>query len=320
MTKQEKKIADLANNDKLIIDTQLKNDINDTVTQWNEVKNLIERATTNKQSIKPALFKKIINEYHERLNDIDHSYKALATQLIEHIIEIAKHERDIQQLFGENNDRLDELNFRHELGEYSKEALQQKQTKIHAEQEELQTRISLINEIYQECKNYLRKEYLELVVSKHALSNPKESDGASKYASPQVDPTTEDTIRSVKANVTTQSSRPQTGLHNNTAPKPKKRDITGPRVTLWDGDQQQIFPLRSKQILIGRNKKSDIFLPEPSVSRKHAVITREATDRFSLVDTSTTGISVNGEQKKVVQLVDGDEVIIDRYRMIFSLK
>jgi len=57
---------------------------------------------------------------------------------------------------------------------------------------------------------------------------------------------------------------------------------------------------------IGRSPASDIQLEDPSVSRRHAVVTHRGGRTVLLDDRSLNGIYVNGERVGEAPLTDGD--------------
>ena len=73
------------------------------------------------------------------------------------------------------------------------------------------------------------------------------------------------------------------------------------------------------QITIGRSAENDVFLDDPRVSRRHALIERMGA-RFRLRDlNSDNGTFVNGERVKgTVWLQPGDEIRIANIRLVFA--
>jgi hypothetical protein len=68
----------------------------------------------------------------------------------------------------------------------------------------------------------------------------------------------------------------------------------------------------------GRHPQSDIFLDDVTVSRRHVEFRRGADGRFSVADVgSLNGTYVNRERIDSVQLSNGDEVQIGKYRLVF---
>ena len=77
------------------------------------------------------------------------------------------------------------------------------------------------------------------------------------------------------------------------------------------------FLLDSDEVSAGRHPESDIFLDDVTVSRRHAVFHR-AGDTFTVSDVgSLNGTYVNRDRIERVQLKDGDEVQIGKYRLVF---
>jgi hypothetical protein len=77
------------------------------------------------------------------------------------------------------------------------------------------------------------------------------------------------------------------------------------------------FLLDSDQINAGRHPDSDIFLDDVTVSRRHAEFHRTG-EEFTVSDVgSLNGTYVNRDRIDRVQLNDGDEVQIGKYRLVF---
>jgi pSer/pThr/pTyr-binding forkhead associated (FHA) protein len=77
------------------------------------------------------------------------------------------------------------------------------------------------------------------------------------------------------------------------------------------------FLLDADQVNAGRHPDSDIFLDDVTVSRRHAEFHRSGDD-FTVSDVgSLNGTYVNRDRIDRVQLKDGDEVQIGKYRLVF---
>jgi hypothetical protein len=67
---------------------------------------------------------------------------------------------------------------------------------------------------------------------------------------------------------------------------------------------------------IGRCSKAEVCLDDPSVSRRHAMVTVEPGRSPRLLDDrSLNGVLVNGRKVEVTELYPGDELAIGRYRL-----
>jgi len=77
------------------------------------------------------------------------------------------------------------------------------------------------------------------------------------------------------------------------------------------------FLLNADVTNAGRHPDSEIFLDDVTVSRRHAVFDRDG-DSFTVSDVgSLNGTYVNRDRIEKVQLNDGDEVQIGKYRLVF---
>jgi pSer/pThr/pTyr-binding forkhead associated (FHA) protein len=77
------------------------------------------------------------------------------------------------------------------------------------------------------------------------------------------------------------------------------------------------FLLDTDQVNAGRHPDSEIFLDDVTVSRRHAEFHRTGED-FTVSDVgSLNGTYVNRDRIDRVQLKDGDEVQIGKYRLVF---
>ncbi len=76
------------------------------------------------------------------------------------------------------------------------------------------------------------------------------------------------------------------------------------------------FHLETGWTKVGRGERAEIYLDDPSVSRRHAMISTEpGRPPRILDDRSLNGILVNGHKKEWAELQPGDELTIGRYRL-----
>ncbi|UCD70891.1 MAG: FHA domain-containing protein [Syntrophobacterales bacterium] len=97
-------------------------------------------------------------------------------------------------------------------------------------------------------------------------------------------------------------SRKENGSH--------KQRTFGKLIVIYGDHLGKQYHLSPKRMLIGRTDRSDIYIDDSSVSRKHAVIERK-DGRFILEDLkSTNGTFINGEFVDVRVLNHGDKIRI----------
>jgi pSer/pThr/pTyr-binding forkhead associated (FHA) protein len=84
-----------------------------------------------------------------------------------------------------------------------------------------------------------------------------------------------------------------------------------------DDEDVVAYALQREWTRIGRSLAADIRFDDPTVSRRHALIVRQADGLRVLDDRSLNGVFVNGERVEWSTLADGDEVVIGRHRLYF---
>jgi pSer/pThr/pTyr-binding forkhead associated (FHA) protein len=92
---------------------------------------------------------------------------------------------------------------------------------------------------------------------------------------------------------------------------------SGQYLVLRDGDRVSVKPVTQEWIRIGRSLAADLRLDDPTVSRRHALLCRQADRVRVLDDRSLNGLFLNGERVEWHDLVDGDELIVGRFRLYF---
>jgi hypothetical protein len=94
-------------------------------------------------------------------------------------------------------------------------------------------------------------------------------------------------------------------------------DSDGQFLAWRDGDDLRVVPLEREWTRVGRSLAADVRFDDPTVSRRHALIVRQADGVRVLDDRSLNGVFVNGERVEWRVLGDGDEIVVGRYRLHF---
>ena len=83
------------------------------------------------------------------------------------------------------------------------------------------------------------------------------------------------------------------------------------------GRAGEAYVLERDRLTIGRSPEADVFLDDVTVSRRHAVLSRQGAG-FSIEDLgSLNGTFVNRRRVDSQRLEDGDEVQIGKYKLTF---
>jgi pSer/pThr/pTyr-binding forkhead associated (FHA) protein len=83
--------------------------------------------------------------------------------------------------------------------------------------------------------------------------------------------------------------------------------------------KNQRFIISGNNVTLGRSDDSNIVLDDVTVSRKHAVITKENNAWFINDENSLNGIYVNFIRVDKTKLTAGDDIQIGKYRFTFLL-
>jgi predicted nucleic acid-binding Zn-ribbon protein len=99
-----------------------------------------------------------------------------------------------------------------------------------------------------------------------------------------------------------------------------REELTAPGEYLLydDGESVKAVALTREWTRIGRSLAADVRFDDPTVSRRHALVVRQADGVRVLDDRSLNGVFVNGERVEWRSLGDGDEIVVGRYRLIFA--
>lgn len=83
------------------------------------------------------------------------------------------------------------------------------------------------------------------------------------------------------------------------------------------GRAGETYELKGERTTIGRHPDSDVFLDDVTVSRNHAVVTRE-DDAYVIADQgSLNGTYVNRRRIERQTLLDGDELQVGKYKLTY---
>ncbi len=94
--------------------------------------------------------------------------------------------------------------------------------------------------------------------------------------------------------------------------------IAGEYLLYDDGESVKTVALTREWTRIGRSLAADVRFDDPTVSRRHALVVRQADGVRVLDDRSLNGVFVNGERVEWRALKDGDQIVVGRYLLVFA--
>jgi hypothetical protein len=94
-------------------------------------------------------------------------------------------------------------------------------------------------------------------------------------------------------------------------------DEAGDYLTYRDDEGVQVVSLEEGWTRLGRSLAAHVRFDDPTVSRRHALLHRDAGSVRILDDRSLNGVFLNGERVDWHELEDGDEIVIGRFHLYF---
>ena len=91
----------------------------------------------------------------------------------------------------------------------------------------------------------------------------------------------------------------------------------GDYLAFEDDERVRVFPLQDGWTRIGRSLSAHVRFDDPTVSRRHALLYRDASGARVLDDRSLNGVFRNGDRVELAELEDGDEISIGRFTLFF---
>lgn len=91
----------------------------------------------------------------------------------------------------------------------------------------------------------------------------------------------------------------------------------GDYIAYEDGGRARVVSLQEGWTRVGRSHSAHLRLDDPTVSRRHALIYRDAQEAKVLDDRSLNGVFRNGERVELSELEDGDTITVGRFNLHF---
>jgi pSer/pThr/pTyr-binding forkhead associated (FHA) protein len=91
----------------------------------------------------------------------------------------------------------------------------------------------------------------------------------------------------------------------------------GRYLAMTRGGETTLFRLVGDVVHVGRGPGADVFIDDPTVSRRHAVLARRDEQTVILDDRSLNGVKVNDQRVWEAVLQDGDHIALGRIVLRF---
>ncbi len=309
-----------------------------------------------KGSVKASIFRKVTQEYREQLDALDLEIYPLAEVATEALIGLTKDHETIERTIRVVQDEIDEHAFRHKVGEFDDEALENATAKLRVQLDDLEgKRHELASTI---------EDLQEVVLAGTPKADPMDTEDETTPepepnaaptppqapappdmapAAPEPEPAAQPTASQGNTTTATAERRDDGSLNTNewveeffadgnkgnprganppepampASPTPPPSAATFPILVVTKGaGAGKKLPLVPMTMTIGREHDNNIELKDEDVARYHARISYER-GHYILQDLdSSSGTWVNDEKITEAQLKHGDKILVGSTEML----
>jgi hypothetical protein len=276
----------------------------------------LEKMGLSRERVSQVVYQRVREDYEKRKAVLDAEARGPRDQAGRQYARLRALVTEAEKALEEARFQNEEVEFRHELGEFVEGDYKERLGGCQARLSERQQALDKLMDLKKEFQNaFSSEEELERAASEAATAPEAVPDAA-----PGV-------VTSVMATMASPPPSPDTTLVSLLPPARRGAPgspgavppILGPRlILLVDDKPERDFFLKREEMSIGRASGNEIHVPYPDVSRVHASISPEGDSRFKVADRgSPNGIIVNGELVKEHLLSDGDVIQVGRRKLVF---
>ncbi|MFH1810767.1 MAG: FHA domain-containing protein [Pseudomonadota bacterium] len=311
----------------LKVDVVLVQSIESIVERRAHVLELIENTRDRARAVKPDIFERVIGDYQRQLAEVEAEYEPASEAICQSLMAISALEDKLRDETEQINDRMVEMRFRCEVGEFPEEDLFPIEDEHQRQLKHLNARMALIDETYSQCKPFLRAEDFEEATGRPYEDKPEEDVAEEPAAALAEDPDGEsgdlgdleidefdapgvrvtappevftaasrlDDVRRVAEEAdddglpTRFEQRPEDSLSEGAS---EERTIAGGQLKCYvvhklADGSERDYPLGLEPFAIGRHPQNDLVLADRGISRRHARVVLENTGRYTVSDLSS---------------------------------
>lgn len=281
-----------------------------------------------KEKVSGSVHEKVRSDYIKQLDENTNQLLEKKQDIDKELATLHTAKEKVAGNVAEHKEKLEEINFRHGLGEFEEEAFNkaadeenEKLGKFKKILAAIESNISQYESIF-EGEEDLGGESREATPPPPPPSSKKETKapvnleaGTDEYQVEKNAGYFEADTQDIPAEGIDGSEKTNKEIH---APETKKAAGTA-KITIVEGDGKgKEYVITKDEFTMGRASSNFIVLKEAKVSRQHASVKRRGTE-YLLEDLhSSNGVYVNDERIKEHALADGDLIRIGDFIMRFS--
>ena len=308
-----------------------------------------------RETVQRQIYERVRAEYEEKLSALQEDLKEQEALLGEQVRVLLEKRADLDRLFRQDNERLEEINFRTRVGEFTEDDSKAERNEIEKRTLNQSQELARIEEIVSRCtQSGLLAEQLPSSPERNPEEAEEEepqadNDGPQKVSAPsstteeqaeeqepldaaeeqedfeivEEDPSADDADSPVvHCPPPLSSGQPQLGRDSKTTKSRRgltvnpRKYVTGYLVALEGSRKGERFPLISSDITLGNSPGIDIRLGDSGIANFHArILYKERKHCLENLD-GMGRTFVNGVQvSAVVELRDGDVVRLGDIKM-----
>ena len=270
----------------------------------------LEKMATAEKRVSEIVFRRVRADYESRKAALEAEAAAPRKRAGVEYAKLRAQRGDAEKGLEEAKFRNEELEFRHDLGEFADDDYRSRLGECQAQLAERQKELDRLTG--------LRDEFLKAFPSEEDLERAASASGPA--------PSPKRSAETASMPIPPPSAPDSTAKRPAPGPLPPAADVPSATVAmrlarlvlLVDDEPYREYILKPEPMSIGRSPENFVHIPFPDVSRQHASIVPEGTHGFKLIDRgSPNGLIVNGEVVKEHVLSDGDIIQVGRRKLVF---
>lgn len=292
------------------------------------LQNRLEKIMASRQQVSASVYQRVLKDYENRLEEIHNRLLDKKQDIDRELAGLYETRDKIQGNVKNHKDNLEELQFRHTLGEFDKQDFQQQ---AKAEEE----KISRFEQVFNGVKGSIEKyeslfdegdfenrEEVSEVSAQSGHGTPltaEEIDAWEEEAKAAQEALQEEPVSDADGEHWMEETKPEIHdelvTHSNAGAKGAKAQLT---IISGAENVGKSFRLNGSAFTIGRSHNNQIILKEGKVSRQHAEIKLHGSDYVILDLNSSNGTKVNGDKVREHILQANDEIEIGGFVLQFQ--
>ncbi len=276
------------------------------------------------EKVSSAVYERVRKDYETRRATLEEESRPLKEQARREYRRLQALRREVEQAVEAASFDKEEVEFRRELGEFPdglyKERLGSCEKHLADERQDLEAVLQMKATFLDAFRSEEDLETPDSASAGPALQAPPAAPAPFSPPSPPALSPLLIPPPPVPAENVIQAPPPFGRMPAAAPPEPPDSTVvlTRARLSLLDGDRiAKEFPLKPGVSILGRLALSDVHLPTPDVSRKHAQVVVGPSGVFVVDLESENGVVVNGKRVDKVQLTDGDVLTLGKQRLVF---